>query len=76
MERDYVLQSAVKQNLSLILQLSISIKALEETLAENLPEVYAKYQERRRNLESGEYGRKLAESVTQLQQAFASIPHP
>jgi hypothetical protein len=76
MDRDFVLQSAIKQNTELIVHASISLKAMEETLAMCLPEIHARYQQGRQNLESEEYGRKLAESVTQLQRAFQSIPRP
>lgn len=73
MDREFILQSAIKQNLELILHTSISVKAMEETLMEQLPDVHQKYLKHRQDLESGEFGRKLAESVTQLQKAFASI---
>jgi hypothetical protein len=75
MERDAVLQAAITQNLQVILELSCSIKAMEEMLSQR-PELQAEYQKRRQGLKSGEYGRKLDQSVRELQQAFASIQRP
>ncbi len=74
MNREVVYQSAIKQNLDLILNAMISIKAMEDALEKKHPEIHKEYLTRRESLKSGEYGRKLAESVNQLQQAFASIP--
>jgi hypothetical protein len=76
MDRDFVLQSAIKQNLDLILNSMISLKAMEDALKAKHPEIHKEYLTRRESLKSGEYGRKLGEFVNQLQHAFASIQNP
>lgn len=69
MERDAVLEAAITQNLQVILELSLSVKAMEEML-NSRPDLRDEYRTLRQGLKSGEYGHKLDQSVRELQQGF------